>query len=306
MIAIIQAGPVYFNLHESINKALFLIKEAAKSGAKIVVFGETWLSGYPAWIDYCPDVAVWNNEAVKNSWADLFKNGVEIKGKEVILLKKAAKENGVYIIIGINEIIKKGKGNGTIYNAIITINNNGELLNHHRKLMPTFSEKLVYGIGDGFGLNSFKTTFGTIGSLICWEHWMPLARQTMHDEAEDFHFALWPSVHEIHQLASRNYAFEGRCYVVAVGQVMRARQIPKGLKLPDNYSGNELLLNGGSCVIGPNGKFLLEPQFNKEEIIYFEIPSSDILTSEKMNLSVSGHYQRHDVFELNVNKKRYF
>ena len=221
-------------------------------------------------------------------------------------MQKLAKKLRVSICIGANEVIRKGKGNGTIYNTAIIINEKGNLANHHRKLMPTYNEKLIYGLGDGHGLQSVPTSAGNIGALICWEHWMPLARQAMHDEGEDIHIALWPAVKEMHQIASRQYAFEGRCFVVSVGQILRTRDIPDTLELPEYLQQSPLILNGGSCVISPKGDFLLKPQYDVQEILYLDLPAFDMLTEERMNLATSGHYQRHDVFTLEIDKKRKF
>lgn len=305
-IAIVQGKPTYGNLQKSIKQTVAQISEAAKAGAKIVVFGETWLGGYPGWIDHCPNVARWQHPPVMQAWRSIFDNGLEIPSGELGKLQITAAKFQITLVIGINEVIKKGKGNGTIFNSIIIIDQKGKIINHHRKLMPTFSEKLIYGQGDGNGLKSMDTPYGRIGALICWEHWMPLARQVMHDESEDIHIALWPTVNTAHQLASRHYAFEGRCVVVAVGQIMQASDIHETLELPDYLENNpsEYICSGGSCVIGPDGEYILEPQFKEEKIYYVDLPDKTELTNLKMSLSVSGHYQRHDIFKLDVNTER--
>ena len=207
--------------------------------------------------------------------------------------------------MGANESIKKGPGNGSIYNTIFTFGSDGCIINHHRKLMPTYTEKLIHGMGDGSGLRSVEAPFGRLGSLICWEHWMPLARQAMHDEGEDIHIALWPQVKEMNHVASRQYAFEGRCHVVAVGQIMHRDELPESLSISNRISihPSGLVMNGGSAIYGPNGDILLPPQQEERKIIYHEINLSDN-RKENMSLSVSGHYRRNDVFELKVNRKR--
>ncbi|MBN1650497.1 MAG: carbon-nitrogen hydrolase family protein [Bacteroidales bacterium] len=306
-IAIVQESSAFLNLKKSIEKALEIIAEAADNKADILVFGESWFGGYPSWLDSIPNAARWNYPPIKETWSATFENAMEINGNEISLLAEAAKKANVFLVFGFNEAIKKGRGNGTLYNAILIIDNQGEIKNHHRKLMPTYTEKLVYGLGDAHGLKAVDSPFGRLGALVCWEHWMPLTRQAMHDEAEDIHFALWPKVHEMHQIASRQYAFEGRCFVVSVGQILASASLPKQLlKEMNNEALPEYLLNGGSCVIGPDGNYIMEPQFDIGGIIYVELPALKTVLEERMNLATSGHYQRWDVFDFHINKKREF
>jgi predicted amidohydrolase len=305
-IAVIQHRPVHLQLQASTEKALMLLQEAAQHGAGIIVFGETWLSGYPSWIDHCPGIANWNNEAVKEVFALMHANSPAVDGKEIKLLCDAAKESGVIVVLGFNERVVNGIGSGTIYNSFIIINDKGEISNHHRKLMPTFNEKLLYGLGDAAGLKTVDTAWGKLGGLICWEHWMPLSRQALHNENEMIHVALWPNVHEMLQIASRHYAFEGRCFVIAAGQMMQVKDIPAQLTLPEHFKNNpdKYILNGGSCIIDPKGNYLLPPQFDIEETLYCTIENFDTSIKEKMTLDTSGHYNRWDVFDFSVNKNR--
>lgn len=304
IVAIVQDGPVHNNKAETLKKTIEIICSAKYQGADLVVFGETWLSGYPAWLDVCPEAALWNNDAVKSVWADMFSNAVDVTSNDLDDLKKVVCDNQIWMVIGVNEKITKGPGNGTLYNSAFIFSSGGEIVQHHRKLMPTFSEKMVYGLGDGAGLTTVDSSFGRLGTLICWEHWMPMARQAMHEEAEDIHVALWPSVKEMHQVCSRQYAFEGRCHVVSAGQIMEANELPKQLKMPADLRGGDLVLKGGSCIYGPDGSEILSPQIGKREVIYRELDLSRNL-KEKMNLSISGHYNRPDVFDFQINKSRH-
>jgi predicted amidohydrolase len=166
-------------------------------------------------------------------------------------------------------------------------------------MVPTFTEKLLHKPAEHFDLSIHEVKKIRIGALICWEHWMPLARQYYHDQHEEIHLALWPSVQENHQKASRHYAFEGRCYVIAVGQLMDQYAIPKEIEMnrPNNKTP---LLNGGSCVINPDGTYLLEPQFDKDEIIYVEIPDKSAILRKSLTMDVSGHYGRIDLFNFGL------
>ncbi|MCI0355288.1 MAG: carbon-nitrogen hydrolase family protein, partial [Acidobacteria bacterium] len=183
-VAAIQVAPVYLDLAASVRKATHLMEQAARKGAKVVAFGETWLPGYPAWLDYCPDAALWNHPPVKQVFARLRENSVTVPGKEVAALARTARKLGVTVVMGVNERVDSGPGNGTLYNTLLTITPDGRVANRHRKLVPTYTERMVWGQGDGSGLEAAETPGGRVGGLICWEHWMPLARQAMHNSGE--------------------------------------------------------------------------------------------------------------------------
>jgi len=305
-VGIVQDGPVHLNLEASLAKATGHIQAAAQQGADLVVFGETWLSGYPAWLDYCPNIALWDAEPVKAVFTKMFQNSVIVPGPETEKLAQLAQRHQLSIVIGVNERGANGSGNRTLYNSLLIFGPDGRLRNHHRKLMPTYTEKMLYGLGDGHGLQSVELPFGQLGGLICWEHWMPLARQTMHEQGETIHVALWPNVKDILQVASRHYAFEGRCFVIAVGQLMQVRDIPSELERPADLQNqpDAFILNGGSCIIGPDGQFLLEPQYEKAGLLMHKIENLDRIYGESMALDVTGHYNRPDVFDLSVDFSR--
>lgn len=304
-IAIGQFSAVHLQLTESIEKLEHIMTNAAKAGAQLLVMGETWLSGYPAWLDHCPDVAQWNNAAMKEVFFKLHQSSVSVPSAEFETICRLVKNNSIALCLGINEKVASGPGQGTIYNSVLTIDSRGQLQNHHRKLMPTYTEKMLYGMGDGAGLKSVELPFGKLTASVCWEHWMPLSRQALHNAGEHVHVALWPTVHEMHQVASRHYAFEGRCFVVAAGQLMKASDFPTELKLPENLSANphQWVLRGGSCVIDPEGKYIVQPVIDREELILCTI-DTDHATKERMTLDTSGHYQRKDVFTLLVDTQR--
>ena len=303
-IAIVQEGPVYLNLPLSLQKLEILVKEAAEEGTELMVFGESWLCGYPAWLDHCPNVALWNHKPTKEVFSRMWQNSVTVPGKATELISQLAKSHQMVIGIGVNERVDSGPGNGTLYNSFLLFDATGEMLTHHRKLMPTFTEKLLYGLGDARGLHVAETAVGRIGGLICWEHFMPLSRQAMHNEGELIHLALWPTVHEMLQVASRHYAFEGRCFVVAVGQMMAAKDFPPELELPKHLKDepDEMVLNGGSAIIAPDGFYDLKPQYGKEGIIYHTLKDLDQIYRERMTLDTTGHYQRPDIFELKIKR----
>ncbi|HVI82621.1 MAG TPA: carbon-nitrogen hydrolase family protein [Chthoniobacterales bacterium] len=303
-VAIIQESPVWMDLGASLKKLARLMKAAAKKGARLVVVGETWLPGYPAWLDYCPGAALWDHAPTKTVFARLRQNSIAVPGAETRFLAKLTAELRVTLVIGVNEKVERGAGNGTLFNSLLTFGAKGELANRHRKLIPTYTERLVWGQGDGGGLESRSTPIGRIGGLICWEHWMPMARQALHLTGEHIHVAVWPTVHEMHQLASRHYAFEGRCFVLAAGLIMRAKDLPTELPPVPHLEGNEqaFVLRGGSAIIGPDGCYVVEPVFDREMTIIADVDLTAI-DREKMTLDVSGHYNRPDVFDFSLRKQ---
>ncbi|MEP6821265.1 MAG: carbon-nitrogen hydrolase family protein [Chthoniobacterales bacterium] len=300
-VAVIQHAPVFMDLAASMEKAVRLIEAAAQDGAQVVTMGETWLPGYPAWLDHCAEMGLWDHAPTKAVFARLRQNSVLVPGPETERLARLAAEHRLTLVIGVNERVEAGPGNGTLYNSLLTFTPEGGLAVHHRKLVPTHTERLVWGQGDGRGLESVATPAGRIGGLICWEHWMPLARQALHLAGEQIHIAVWPTVHEMHQLASRHYAFEGRCFVLAAGLIMRAKDLPAEFAPASVCEGNPeaFLLRGGSAVIGPDGKYLVEPCFDQETTILAEIDPGAV-DEERMTLDVAGHYSRPDLFEFRI------
>ena len=273
--------------------------DAARDGAALVVFPETWLPGYPAWLDWCLDAALWDHAPTKAVFARMAADSVVVAGESGAALGAIARTHGVTLVIGVIERVEAGAGRGTLYNALLTFGPDGALLNHHRKLMPTYTERLVWGQGDTAGLRAVDTPAGRLGGLICWEHWMPLARQAMHDSGEDIHIAVWPNVHEMHQVASRHYAFEGRCFVLASGALMRVEALPGELAAKYPLPADGWILRGGSAIVGPDGCYVAEPVYNAAAIVTADLPLQRV-REEAMTLDVSGHYARPDCLTLTV------
>ena len=283
----------------NLQRTIELIREAGQHGARLVAFPETWLPGYPSWLDVCRDAGLWDHAPVKAVYRRHFEQSLTVPGAEFEAIARAAAESQIVVVIGIVERVVTGSGQGTLYNSLLTIGADGTLRNHHRKLMPTFTERLVWGPGHAQGVRAVDTDAGRVGGLICWEHWMPLARQALHESGEQIHVAAWPHVKEMNLIASRHYAFEGRCFVLCAGALQRADTLPAELerdplRVP---SGNSWVLRGGSCIIGPDGGFVHEPVFERETVIYGSIDLGRI-AEESMTLDVTGHYARPDCFRL--------
>jgi predicted amidohydrolase len=302
-VAVVQGAVAYLDLPGALERTEVLTRRAAADGARLVVFGETWIGGYPAWLDHHPDVALWNHGPTKDLFARIRRSSLLVPGADTARLGRLARELGVVLVLGANERVDAGPGNGTIYNAMLVFDANGALVIHHRKLVPTHSERLIWGQGDAMGLHSHATAVGRLGGLICWEHWMPLARQALHVAGEQIHVALWPTVNDAHQLASRHYAFEGRCFVLAAGSLVSASDLPKELGPPRGVAPDALLLRGGSAILRPDGSYLVEPIYDREAILSAEIDLDEV-DRERMTLDVSGHYSRPDVFGFSVTRHR--
>jgi len=208
------------------------------------------LPGYPAWVDVCAGAALWENPAAKDVFAKLRSNSINVPGDEVNALSEAARDLQISIVMGASERVDAGPGNGTLYNSLLTISEDGQQKNHHRKPVPTYTERLVWENGDGRGLEAVSTAAGRVGGLICWEHWMPLARMALHNSGEHIHVAVWPTVHDLHQLASRHYTFEGRCFVLAAGLMMLAEDLPPELR--EALLRNPSTANGSSAEGAPS------------------------------------------------------
>jgi len=297
LAAAAQVAPAFLDLEGCLDIACKWIEKAGEDGVRVLVFPETWLPGYPVWLDHSPHAALWDHPPAKEVFGRLMENSPTIKSPVLQRLCAAAAQTGLNLVMGIHE-----RDGNTLYNTMVYISEKGQILGKHRKLIPTYTERLVWGRGDGSTLTVVDTSCGRLGGLICWEHWMPLARQAMHDKHELLHAAVWPAVKELHQLASRSYAFEGRCFVIAAGSILDRSHLPDDLSLLNEMPGDGPWLTGGSMIIGPDAKILAGPVDNKETLVIAEIDPGDS-ARESMTLDVSGHYSRPDIFRLAVNEE---
>jgi predicted amidohydrolase len=295
-VAAVQAAPAFLDREGTLERLDAWARRAAGEGAQLIAFPETWIPGYPAWLDDSPGSALWNHDGAKAVFQRLVENSVDVPGPVTERLAKLARDLEATLIVGVHE-----RAGRTLYNALLTFTPDGALAQRHRKLMPTYHERMIWGLGDGTTLNAVPASGARVGGLICWEHWMPLARQALHDSGEEIHVASWPGVPEMYQVASRHYAFEGRCFVVAVGCLLRVRDLPPELPARPEKAGDPegLLYNGGSAVIAPNGRYLAGPVYDEETVVVADCDLNEI-TREALTLDVSGHYSRPDVFQFMV------
>ncbi|HET7923619.1 MAG TPA: carbon-nitrogen hydrolase family protein [Rhodanobacteraceae bacterium] len=288
--AAVQAAPVYLDREATIDKACQLIEEAGNAGARLIVFPETWVPMYPFWTS---TPGVFSGKLFVKLW----KNAVEVPSNETSRLAQAAKRANAYVAIGINE--RDTVGRGTIFNTLLYLSPTGEVMHRHRKLMPTFTERTVWGFGDGSDLDVMDTELGRLSGLICWEHEMTLAKYALYAQGEQVHCGVWPAYtfqNDHIDFGSRQYAFEGACFVVAACGVVGADGYPDELGAAPNA-------NGGTSIIGPDGKYIAGPIFDSEEILYGEIDIERAI-HEKHSRDIAGHYARPDVFQLVMNTRR--
>lgn len=297
-VAAAQYAPHFLNLDKTVEKTCNLISEAGKNGANLIVFPEAFISGYPDWVWLIPNG---NSTVLDDLYQDLVENAVTIPDKTTHRLCQAAKDAGVYVAVGIHERNSEASG-FTLFNTLLYINNLGEIIGKHRKLIPTGGERLVWGQGNGDTLTAFDTDFGKFGGLLCWENYMPLARQAMYSAGTEVYVApTWDSS-ENWLLSMRHIAREGGMFVISVCQAVRKDDIPDRYEFKQLYPDNSEWINSGnSCIINPRGDIIAGPSSNKQEILYAEIDLNLIAKSKRM-FDVTGHYARPDVFRYEINK----
>ncbi len=299
-IAIAQKPPVLLDLKASIESAVSTINEVAENGAKLVVFPEAFLPGYPTWIWRLKpggDMALGN--AIHQKLRD---NAVNIDNGDLDPICEAAAKNDIVVVMGMNEIDGKFSGT-TLFNTVVVICANGAILNRHRKIMPTNPERMVWGFGDASGLQVVQTPIGRIGCLICWENYMPMARYALFAQDIDIYIApTWDSGDT--WLASMNHiAREGGCWVLSTATAMQGSDIPESFPERDRlFQSDEWINPGGAVVVKPFGGVVAGPLNNEKGVLYANIDVTAARESRKA-LDVTGHYNRPDIFKLEIDRR---
>lgn len=298
-VAAAQVAPHFLNREKTVAKACDLISEAGKNGAKLIVFPEAFISGYPDWVWVVPNG---NSDMLDELYRELVENAVTIPDQSTQQLCQAAVDAGVYVAIPVHERNSEASG-ATLFNTILYIDDQGTVIGKHRKLIPTGGERLIWGQGNGSTLPVFDTPFGKLGGLLCWENYMPLARQAMYlGGAHIYLTPTWDSS-ESWLMSMRHIAKEGGMFVINVCQAFRMDGIPDHYEFKSLYSGDREWINvGNSCIINPYGEFIAGPLKNKEEILYADIDLG-LITKAKRMFDVTGHYARPDVFKYQINKE---
>ena len=295
-LAAAQLTPIFLDKDKTVDKVCTAISEAGRNGAKLIVFPEAFISGYPDWVWCIP-----NNQSkqLNNLYVKLVENAVSIPDNSTKRLCKAAKSASINVVVGMNETNSESS-NASLYNTILFIDENGIILGKHRKLIPTNCERLIWAQGNGKTLQSYETSVGKIGGLICWENFMPLARNAIYEAGAQILAAPTWDKGPSWFASMQHIAKEGGLFIVSTCMTLRLDDLPDELKkiYPE---GKEWISTGNSCIINPSGKIISGPLDSEEGLIYADIDLQEIIAAKRV-FDVVGHYARPDVFNFSVNK----
>jgi nitrilase len=294
--ACVQVEPAIFDRAATIDRVATWTAEAAGNGAGLVVFPETFVPAYPtsAW---AKAFAGWAEPGAKETFALLHRESLEVPGPDADRLGQIAREHGVWLVIGVNEVDPERPG--TLYNSLLYYSPAGELALHHRKLVPTNHERLVWGPGDGRGLRAIPTELGRLGGLICWENYMPLARFSLYESGVEIYVASTADDGDSWQSTLVHIALESRAFVIAPCHFQRAGSYPEDFPLRHLISERDILGRGGSAILAPDGSYLAGPLYGEEGVLYAEL-DPDVLRQARQRFDAAGHYSRPDVLKLTV------
>ena len=300
-VGLAQIAPIWLDREKTLVKVMEYIDSAARSKRDLVLFGEALVPGYPFWVELT-DGAKFNSPIQKEIHAHYMANAVQMGDLDPIC--ELARKNKLAVMIGCIER-PVDRGGHSLYASLVYISQNGVIESVHRKLMPTYEERLTWSPGDGHGLRTHRLGPFTVGGLNCWENWMPLARAALYGLGEDLHIAVWPGSQRNTEDITRFIAVESRSYVISVSGLMRKTDIPEGIPHRDAITTNaeDVLANGGSCIAAPDGSWVIEPVCDQEELILATLDHQRV-REERQNFDPSGHYARPDVLQLVVNRKR--
>ena len=302
-IAMAQIAPVLLNKEATLKKVEERIIEAGEKNCELIIFGEALVPGYPFWVALT-NGADWNTKISKELHAAYVRNSIQIESGELDGICALAKTHNIAVYLGIMERAKN-RGGHSIYASLVYINAQGEIKSVHRKLQPTYDERLTWAPGDGNGLRVHDLKAFTVGGLNCWENWMPLARTALYGLGENLHIAVWPGSEHNTKDITRFIAKESRSFVVSVSSIMTKELFPSDMPYLDEILNKspETLANGGSCIAGPDGEWIVKPVLDKEGLIIETINFNRVL-EERQNFDPVGHYSRPDVTKLHVNRER--
>jgi len=295
-VAVVQAASVPFDSDACVDKAVRLIGEAAATGAKVILFPEAFVGGYPKGLSYGLVVGA-RDPAGREEFRIYFDAAIEVPGSQTQRLGEAAAEHGTYVVIGVIE-----REIGTCYCTVLFFGPDGSLLGKHRKLMPTALERMIWGFGDGSTLTVVESPYGRIGSVICWENYMPMLRMAMYAKNVALYCAPTADDRDTWLMSMRHVALEGRCFVLSACQFIRKGNFPETVRVSLGDGPDSVLMRGGSAIISPLGAVLAGPNFEGETILTATLDLGEIARG-KFDMDVAGHYSRPDIFQLRVNEE---
>lgn len=302
-VALAQIAPVWLHRAATLQKVVAQVQAAAEQDCQLVTFGEALVPGYPFWIERT-DGARFNSAKQKTLYAHYLDQGVVIERGDLNAVRAVAKDKGIAVYLGCMERAADRSGH-SLYCSLVYIDAQGEIRSVHRKLQPTYEERLAWAPGDGHGLRVHDLPPFKVGGLNCYENWMPLSRAALYAQGEDLHVAVWPGgYHNTHDL-TRFLAKESRSYILSVSGLMRPEDFPADTPSLEEIleGGDPFFANGGSCIAGPDGEWLIEPVVECEALLVAEIDHCRV-REERQNFDPAGHYSRPDVTSLIVNRKR--
>ena len=303
-VGLAQIAPIWLDREKTTEKVCQFINMAADQQCGLVAFGETLLPGYPFWLSSTHG-SKFDCDVQKDIHAHYLQSAINVPRGDLKSICNVARERNIAVMVGGFEL-GSNRGGHTGYCTLFFIDALGQIKNAHRKLVPTYEERLAWGNGDGNGLNTFPVGAFTVGGLNCWENWLPLPRATLHAQGENLHIAVWPGSKKITIDITRFVALESRSYVVSVSGLMRTSDIPDEFphrNLIVKAYDSEMIADGGSCVANPDGSWLIEPVCDQEKLLVATLDHTEVLRA-RQNLDISGHYSRPDVFQISVNRDR--
>tara|TARA_Y100000758_G_scaffold121090_1_gene85275 strand:- start:391 stop:1302 length:912 start_codon:yes stop_codon:yes gene_type:complete len=298
-VAAVQVSPAFLDRSASIGLVVDRIAEAGAGNADLVAFPEVFVPGYPVWVDRT-NASAWEDPDQQEAYARYVDQAVEVNGPEFATVVEAVREADAFAYVG---VVERSMSGGSVYCSLVAIDPVEGVVGVHRKLKPTYGERLVWADGDGAGLVAHRHRGATVTGLNCWENWMPLARTAMYGAGSEVHVAAWPGSVGLTRDITRFIAREGRLFVVSVGAPYCSEDLPNDFPLKDQLPDGERYHNGGTCIAGPDGEWIVEPVHDEQGIVWADLDLAEV-RRHRQNFDPVGHYGRPDVLRLEVNRNR--
>jgi len=295
-VAVAQVGSVAFDPEATTDKALTAIADAAAADARVLVFPEAFLGTYPKALQFDSPVGR-RTEQARDEFERYWRGAVDIGGPEIARIAEAAAAHSLFVVLGVVE-----RDDRTLYCTVVYIDDGGRIIGKHRKVMPTGTERLIWGFGDGSTLQAVESPAGTLGAVICWENYMPLLRAAMYAQGVDVYCAPTADDRDSWLPTITHIALEGRCHVLSACQVMRRRDFPDDYDAAFGTAPDDVLMRGGSAIVSPRGELLAGPLYDEEGLLLADLDQSEVVRMS-FDFDAVGHYARPDLFSLQVDTR---